>query len=320
MEKYELTVVTTTYNQEKYIEKCIESIMMQKTNFKFQLIVSNDNSSDDTSNILKKLKKKYKSNLKIINRKENLGPMNNFITTLNDVHTKYVALCDGDDYWTDDTKLQKQYEFLEKHKDYNICFHQTLIKFEDDTKENILHPLNLKNTLTLKNLLEENFIPANTVVYRWKYIKKNSLVEDFPKDIVPGDYYLHLMHAKDGKIKYIDKQMSVYRRQESGMWYLTTQPNKQVEFYYLYGKKYYNFYKQSEIKLNMKGCFQDQKEWILKNYVKAIIKRRKKKELEKILESEYKDNYNVLSVALSELNRLDKLFYHLVKKSYFKKR
>ena len=70
----------------------------------------------------------------------------------------------------------------------------------------------------------------------------------------------------------------------------------------------------------MKGCFQDQKEWILKNYVKAIIKRRKKKELEKILESEYKDNYNVLSVALSELNRLDKLFYHLVKKSYFKKR
>ena len=128
------------------------------------------------------------------------------------------------------------------------------------------------------------------------------------------------MHAKDGKIKYIDKQMSVYRRQESGMWYLTTQPNKQVEFYYLYGKKYYNFYKQSEIKLNMKGCFQDQKEWILKNYVKAIIKRRKKKELEKILESEYKDNYNVLSVALSELNRLDKLFYHLVKKSYFKKR
>lgn len=316
MEKFELSVVTTTYNQEDYIEKCIKSILEQKTSFKFQLIVSNDNSSDNTLEILNKYKKIYKDKLTVINRENNLGPMLNFIETLNSVHTKYVALCDGDDYWTDMHKLQKQYDFLEKHKDYYISFHKTSIFFGENDERNVVYPLNVKSDLTLSDLLRENYIPANTVVYRWKYLKKDSLKNEFPNDIVPGDYFLHLMHAKLGKINFINETMSVYRRQEQGMWYLTTQPNKQNLFYFKYGKKYFNFFKQSEIKLNIPDAFKEQKRWVLKNYIKVIIKKRKINMLLDILYSEFDNDYWTFNIALSELNKLDKLFYFFVKKYY----
>ncbi len=317
MEKYELTVVTTTYNQENYIRECIDSILSQKTSFKFLLIVSNDNSTDNTKLILKGYQEKYPNKIKIINRDKNLGPMDNFISTLNEVHTKYVALCDGDDYWTDNTKLQQQYDFLEKNKDYNICFHQTKIVFEDESESDLLHPINIKSTLLLDDLIKENFIPANTVVYRWKYKKDNSLINDFPKNIVPGDYYLHLIHANNSKIGYINKTMSVYRRQKHGMWYLTTQKDKQDLFYLKYGIKYYNFFKYAEIKLKKVNIFKPQKDWILKEYTKVIIKKKKILELVYIIRNEYNSNFDVISAALNELNKFDKFFYFLVKKYCF---
>lgn len=166
--------------------------------------------------------------------------MENFITTLNKVHTKYVVLCDGDDYWTDINKLQKQY--------------------------------------------------------------------DFPQNIVPGDYYLHLIHAKDGKIKYLNQPMSVYRIQKEGMWYLTTQQKKQNEFYFLYGEKYYNFYKQVEIKLNKPDAFNDTQKWILKGYIKAIIKKREKDKLLNILKNEYDNNFKVISSVLKNVIYLINIF------------
>ena len=320
MEKYEMTVVTTTYNQEKYIEQCVKSILSQKTNFKYQLIVSNDKSTDRTEEILKNLSKKYHDKLKVINQNHNLGPMENFITTLNEVHTKYVALCDGDDYWTDINKLQKQYDFLEKNLDYNICFHQTTIIYENEDKKKRYYPNNIKETLSLDDLIKENFIPANSVVYRWKYQSKNSLINDFPKNIVPGDYYLHLIHAKGGKIKYLNQPMSVYRIQKEGMWYLTTQPKKQNEFYFLYGEKYYNFYKQVEIKLNKPDAFNDTQKWILKGYIKAIIKKREKDKLLNILKNEYDNNFETISSALKKSNIFDKYFYYRVKRTFINDR
>ena len=125
-----LTIVTTTYNQEKYIGEAIDSMLMQKTKFPFQIVVSDDCSQDRTREILEKYKKKYPEKIKVIKNEKNLGAMENFIHTLAQIKdTEYVALCDGDDFWTDENKLQKQIDFLDNNKDFTICFHKARLEY-----------------------------------------------------------------------------------------------------------------------------------------------------------------------------------------------
>lgn len=310
MKEYKLTVVTTTYNHGKYIEKCLKSILNQEAKFKYKLLVSDDGSTDNTRAILKKYQDKYPEKLEVIYNEKNLGAMENFIHTLNMVHTEYVALCDGDDYWTDNNKLQKQVDFLDNNKEYAICFHQTLIFFEDKSHDNVIHPLNIPNELTLNDLIKENFIPANTVVYRWKYKKKDSLIKEFPENIVPGDYFLHLMHAKRGKIYCINESMSAYRRQVNGMWYLTTQPNKENEFYLLYGEKYFNFFEQAEIKLKTPGIFKYQKDYVLTKNIQCHVKNRNKKKIIFLYNNYYSKYQEIFDMALMGLTKRDKIYYY----------
>jgi len=191
----------------------------KKTNFNFELLISNDNSTDNTQKIIDKYLKKYPNKIRCIKREKNLGSMDNFIQSLNTIHTKYVALCDGDDYWTDTNKLQEQYNILEKNQDCALCFHQTEIFYEDKNCDSIIHPKNIKTKLELDDILKENMVVANSVMYRWKYRNENSLIKEFPKNIVPGDYYLNIMHFALGKGYFINKVMSKYRKQPNGMWY-----------------------------------------------------------------------------------------------------
>ena len=310
MNEYKLTLVTTTYNHGKYIEQCLKSILNQKTNFKYKLLVSDDGSTDNTRDILKVYQEKYPEKLEVIYNKKNLGAMGNFVYTLNMVHTEYVALCDGDDYWTDKNKLQKQVDFLDNNKEYAICFHQTLIFFEDNSRNSALHPLNLPDKLTLNDLIKENFIPANTVVYRWKYKEKDSLKTEFPENIVPGDYFIHLMHANVGKIFFINKPMSAYRRQENGMWYLTTQPDKEDEFYLKYGEKYFNFFEQVEIKLDKPEIYKFQKDYILKKTIQCYVKNRKKTDMLRLYNNKYSKYQEIFDLAIMDLTRKNKIYYY----------
>ncbi len=312
MEKTKLTVVTTTYNQEKYIEECIKNIVSQKTNFKFELLISDDCSNDNTRTIISKYKELYPNIVKPIFREKNLGAMGNFIDTLNRVHTEYVALCDGDDYWCDDNKLQKQVDFLEHNKDYSIVFHQTLIFYDDGSnKKSVVHPTNIKSELSLKDLIKENVIPANSVVYRWNYKNENSLINDFPKDIVPGDYYFHLIHANKGKVHFIKKVMSKYRRQEGGMWYLTSQEKKEHEFHLKYGEKYLKFYREVEKKLNLdKNTFSVNKNWIIQRTLIAYLYYFKIKKFIKFYNQEYEENKEIIDSAMLNSGMKVKLAFY----------
>jgi len=305
-----LTVFTPTYNQEKYIEKCIKSIISQKTNFKFNLVISDDCSTDSTKDILKKYEEKYPDIVKCIYRKKNLGPMKNFIYSLNEIHTKYVALCDGDDFWIDDTKLQTQYDFLEKNKDYALCFHQPQIFYDDKSLHPTIHPVNIKKQVELENILNENMIVANSVVYRWKYKEKNSLIKEFPKNIVPGDYFLNIMHIATGKGYFIDEVMSKYRKQPNGMWYLQSNPNTQDLFYLKYGKRYLRFYKSVEKILNLpKKRLSPQKDWIICNKIRAYTKKRKYWSLKLLFYKEYKNSKETFNNVFTEFNKKDKIYY-----------
>lgn len=281
-----LTVVTTTYNQEKFIGEAIEGMIMQKTNFPFKIVISNDCSTDKTLKILEEYRKRYPKKIEIINNKKNLGAMTNFVSTLDKIKdTEYVALCDGDDFWTDENKLQKQVDFLDNNKDFNICFHKAKLFYENKEKKDEIIPQAAMEISTIDDLVKENYIVANSVVYRWKFNNKN-LKDIFPENIVPGDYYIHLLHAEDGKIKMIDEVMSAYRRHESGMWWSNAAANKE-KFTLEYGKKFLNFYNAADsyIKLPV-DAFLEQRKDIIYNIIVTYVKNDKINELKDIFVSD----------------------------------
>lgn len=240
-----VAVVVTTYNQEKYIKTALDSIVNQKTNFKFELVVSDDCSTDNTANILIEYAQKYPSIIRPIFNKTNMGAMNNYICTLASIKAKYVAICDGDDFWTNNYKLQKQVDFLDANEDFAICFHQTEIFFEDNSRPVEISPQNIKSETSLKDLLLGNYIPANAVMYRWAFNEVN-FAQIFPQNIVPGDYFTHLLHAQKGKIKFFNEVLSSYRRHANGFWWVTADVNEDTNFMLRYGIQYLNFLQEVE--------------------------------------------------------------------------
>ena len=230
-----VSVVMITYNQEKYIKQAIESVLEQQVDFDYEIIIGDDNSTDSTSDILKEYTKKHK-NIKVINRKKNIGAIPNFMQTFRQARGKYIALCEGDDFWTDPTKLQRQVDLLEDNEDYALVFHPVRVFFENGKKTDSVHP-DFKTGFDLNELLRGNFIQTNSVVYRARSAEEYS---SLPEDIIPGDWYLHLFHAKFGKIGFIDRVMSAYRRHEGGVWWNSTED--EGKFWQKHGREHFRFY------------------------------------------------------------------------------
>lgn len=241
-----VSICCIAYNQEHFIRKCLDGFLMQDINFPFEIIIHDDASTDRTADIIREYEAKHPKIIKPIYQTENqyskLGRiLVPFLFPL--VKGKYVALCEGDDYWTDPLKLQKQVDFLEKNPDYSMCFHPVKVIYEDGSKPDEILPspeqrFN-KDILGLEDLLVRNFIYTNSVMYRWRFAKEN--VKDFfPKNILPGDWFLHMLHAQVGKIGYIDEVMAAYRRHAGGLWW---ESDKNADGLHLkYGIREINFY------------------------------------------------------------------------------
>lgn len=226
MPKSKVTVVSISYNHEKYIAQALESFITQKTDFVFEIIIADDCSTDGTSEIIRQYTDKYPAIIKPVYRKQNLGPLNNFIDALSRADSQYVIYCESDDYFTDPLKLQKQVEYLDANPECSICFHPAKVIFENGSSMDYIfpqktqHPLvYLKKYMTLDDLLKFNFIQTNSCMYRWRFNGNEKIEEIFPKNILPGDWFLHLLHAEKGKIGFINETMSVYRRHAGGLWY-----------------------------------------------------------------------------------------------------
>lgn len=123
-----LSVVTITYNHEPYIAKCIEGVLMQKVNFPIEFIIAEDCSTDGTRAICEEYARKYPDLIKLILSDINKGALPNERMAIGGARGKYIALCEGDDYWTDERKLQKQVDFLESNAEYTVCFHDRMIE------------------------------------------------------------------------------------------------------------------------------------------------------------------------------------------------
>jgi glycosyltransferase involved in cell wall biosynthesis len=189
---------------------------MQNTDFAFEVLINDDASSDGTREILKEYASRYPEKIKPNYQKNNKYSegKRNFIIRYLLPHAKgeYLAVCEGDDYWTNPNKLQKQVDFLDKHPDYALCFHPVRVVFESGEHKDSIFPKKTEG-FTAKELLKGNFIQTNSVMYRKQEYKSVAT------DVMPGDWYLHLYHAQFGKIGFINDPMAVYRRHAGGIWW-----------------------------------------------------------------------------------------------------
>ncbi len=186
-------------------------------------MINDDASTDGTADIIREYEQKYPDIIKAMYQTQNQWSKKQTLSkvlTFPYVRGQYVVLCEGDDYWTDPLKLQKQVDFLDAHPECSICFHPVTVKYDDKSQPDSIFPsekmLQGKTILEFDDLLKCNFIQTNSVMYRWRFHKDPLSL--MPNDILPGDWYLHLLHAQTGKIGFLPDVMSVYRRNQGGIW------------------------------------------------------------------------------------------------------
>lgn len=172
------SVVMITYKHEAFVAQAIEGVLMQKVNFDVELIISDDNSPDNTESVISNIIKTHPKGhwIKYTKHRKNKGMMPNFIWTLKQCRGKYIALCEGDDYWNDPFKLQRQVDFLEKNKSYSICFHDCNIVNENDVQivSSKLKKLNInQQVFSPQELKKGPTLPSLTLMFR-------NVISDFP--------------------------------------------------------------------------------------------------------------------------------------------
>lgn len=211
-----VSVEMVTYNHERFIAQAIESALMQQVDFDYEIVIGEDASTDNTRDIVIGYQRRNPDKIRLLLPEKNLGGHKNAIQTHKACQGEYIALLDGDDYWTSPHKLQKQVDFLHSHPEYAMCFHDAMTFYEDRTRESHSYcPANQKEISTLEDLLVENFIPTCSVMFR------RGLFDEFPdcfNTLKMGDWPLHILNAQHGKIGYINEVMGAYRVHRGGVW------------------------------------------------------------------------------------------------------
>lgn len=210
-----VSIVTTTHNQEAYVRQAFDSFLAQQTNFAMEIIVADDASTDATPLIIQEYASRFPHLFRPILRSENLGLNANLTGALSAARGEYLALCEGDDYWIDPLKLNKQVTFLDRHPETSVCFHPVRVIWEDGyARDSTFPPVHMRGNLSIETLILKNFIQTNSVVYR-----RLSRYDNIPGDVMPLDWYLHVRHAVHGDIAMLPETMAVYRRHAQGMWH-----------------------------------------------------------------------------------------------------
>ncbi|GFZ33965.1 glycosyl transferase [Clostridium zeae] len=203
-----ISVHMITYNHERYIRKAIESVIAQKGDFELELVIGDDVSLDNTRSIIMEFYNRYSDTIKLNFHEKNVGPNNNFKSTLEMCTGNYVAILEGDDYWIDEYKLQKQLDFLERNREYTMCFTKTKFFYEEDGRYDEQVIKEKKDYYDVKDLLKGNFIFHLTCLFR------NTDIKRYPEWLWRHkilDYPMHLLRAADGRIGLLDEITAVYR-------------------------------------------------------------------------------------------------------------
>lgn len=211
-----VTIRCLAYNQEKYIRQCLEGFVMQKTNFRFEAIIHDDASTDGTADIIREFEAKYPDIIKPIYETENqYSKHDGSIYRIMEEHThgKYVAYCEGDDYWIDPLKLQKQFDILENDPTISLCHHdfKILANGELTERKNVI-PVRQK----LIDVARHNYAQTLTMFYRNP--KEPLVPQEFSKGRNVYQFFYNVRLAEYGDIYYINEPMGVYRLQENSIY------------------------------------------------------------------------------------------------------
>lgn len=218
--KIMVSICCLAFNHEKFIRQALDGFIMQQTNFPFEIVIHDDASTDNTANIIKEYEAKYPNLFNALYQsvnqksiyKSGINPRFNYPRAKG----KYIALCEGDDYWTDPYKLQKQVDFLEANPDFNLCFTKSNQLINGDKLELKKIPdISSDGIYTYNDLLQHyNFITTASVVFRKNFNNIPSWIYQLPY----GDMGLYCLVSRDAKIKCLPEISSVYRVHNNGIW------------------------------------------------------------------------------------------------------
>lgn len=214
MRRPRISVCMLSYNHEKFIVQAVESAVAQRGEFELEVVIGDDASKDATPVLLRQLQARYPDQIKLRVNDSNIGMMQNLLATLAECTGDFIAMLEGDDYWTDSAKLQKQLAVMQAHPDVAICFHPVQVheneRFVPDrfTKE-------VPTITSITDLSHGNYMHTCSVMYR------AGLVSQFPASFASstvGDYFLHMLYAQHGSIYKLPDTMAVYRVHSGGVW------------------------------------------------------------------------------------------------------
>ena len=202
-----VSVCMITYNHAFFVKEAIESVLSQRTGFKYELIISDDVSSDNTREICESYQREYPEIIRLVFREQNLGICKNFYHTLSLAQGEFVAVCEGDDFWIDSYKLQKQVDFFSTHSSAVMLYHNAVI--DSNGRKSLSIPLNKgHHVVSTEELLFKWTIPTASIMFR-----RDAFFMPTPfKEFTNADYLLEILLNTKGEIHYIPDVMSVYRK------------------------------------------------------------------------------------------------------------
>lgn len=209
-----VSISCITYNHAPYIRQCLDGFLMQKTDFAFEILIHDDCSTDGTAEIIKEYESQYPDIIKPLYEEENQwikGRRGSTVFNFPRAKGKYIAMCEGDDYWTDPLKLQKQVDFLEKHKDYVMTYTDAVVVDKDNKR--LLHrtPRRYSGNITRELLENGNFIVTASTCFLNLYKDYEKEFDNLPFKLVMGDKLMWLYYSTIGKIHYFKEKMVAYR-------------------------------------------------------------------------------------------------------------
>lgn len=232
-----VTVGITTYNVEKYIAQCLDSILMQKTNFDFKILVVDDASTDKTQEILRTYQKQFPQKIELIFQKENKGSLPSSNLLFSHIKTPYFSFIDGDDYWLNENRLQKQVDFLDAHPEYTMVAGNSYYLRNEKKAENVIKKKYLNKSYSIQDSIQGKcpFVHTSSILLR-NVIYCNGMPEDYIKAektvdnlVYTGENMRFITHLEKGLLYLFDEEFSVYRIHNKGIWSSLSENEKRLE-------------------------------------------------------------------------------------------
>ncbi|MBM4075157.1 MAG: glycosyltransferase [Planctomycetes bacterium] len=211
-----VSVLMLAYNHDRFIGQAIESVVSQECDFPIELIIGEDCSTDDTRQICQQYAVRHPDKIQLMLHESNVGALENAKRVYDSCRGEYLAVCEGDDYWTDRRKLDRQVAALDAHSHWSACYHRVRVLFEDAAGDETFFPTVVPGEeLTLEQLAAENCVSTCSVMYRRQLVPE---LPDWFLKLQLADWPLNILYASHGPFGYLNDVMSVYRRHAGGMW------------------------------------------------------------------------------------------------------